>query len=36
MAKIGIAVISPAWTYEQTVAEFGNQQRTRRSLAKAL
>jgi hypothetical protein len=36
MAENGIAVISPGWTYEQIVAELANQQRTTRSLAKAL
>ncbi|MGL4260589.1 MAG: abortive infection system antitoxin AbiGi family protein [Afipia sp.] len=36
MAKNGIAVISPGWTYEQIVAELANQQRTTRSLSKAL
>lgn len=36
MAKNGIAVISPGWTYEQIVAELANQQRTTRSLAKAI
>lgn len=36
LAKAGIAVISPSWTYEQIVAELARQQRTTRSLTKAL
>jgi hypothetical protein len=36
MARQGIATISPGWTYEQIVAELSRQQRTVRSLAKAI
>jgi hypothetical protein len=36
MARAGIATISPGWTYEQIVAELAKQQRTVRSLAKAV
>jgi hypothetical protein len=36
LATEGIATISPAWTYEQIVAELANQQRATRSLAKAV
>jgi hypothetical protein len=36
LATNGVAVISPGWTYEQIVGELGRQQRTTRSLTKAL
>jgi hypothetical protein len=36
MADQGIATISPGWTYEQIVSELSKQQRTVRSLAKAI
>jgi hypothetical protein len=36
LTSAGIATISPGWTYEQIVGELSKQQRTTRSLAKAL
>ena len=36
MAQNGVATISPGWTYEQIVAELARQQRSTRSLSKAI